>query len=110
MSRGVIAACVLAAFTLLGCWLPGHPIGEEMRSKTQYHAEWNDYCVLPAPKALAIAGDVKGTYVSGFAAGAATEQQAIDEALRNCEQRRGDRRIAAPCQIYAVGNNAVAQP
>lgn len=104
MSRAFTVALSLLAFALPGCWLPSHPIGIEMRNKTQFESEWNAYLAMPEPKALAVAGDLDGVYVSGFAADADSEQHARDKAVRDCEDRRVDRRIADPCRTYAVGD------
>jgi hypothetical protein len=95
---------LLILLALPGCWLPSQPIGIEMRNKTRFESEWQAYLDLPGPKALAVAGDLDGVYASGFAAGASNEQEATDQALRDCDDRRADRRIADPCQTYAIGD------
>lgn len=110
MNRKVIVACLLAAVGLSGCWLPGHAIGVEMRNKPRFESEWRDYCELQGFKALALAGDFEGVYVFGFADEASDQETATAEAMRHCEQRRLDRRISAPCQVYFVGECPPPEP
>lgn len=110
MSRGTIAVCLPGILLLSGCWLPGHPIGIDMRSKTQFQSEWKNYLEMKDPKALAVTGDVYGVYASGFADDAASEQAAVTKALRDCEDRRADKQIIAPCWTYAVGDEILPPP
>jgi hypothetical protein len=79
-------------------------IGIPLRAKTRFRAEWRDYLTLPEEKAIAVAGDVEGLYVSGVAHGLTSAEAAVREAVARCERRRADRWIAAPCRPYAVGN------
>ena len=77
-------------------------MGIPLRTTSRFEAEWTSYLALPPHKALAVAGDVEGVYVSATACGDPSAQVASDRALRACEQRRKDRRIESGCQIYAV--------
>lgn len=80
-------------------------MGIPLRPRTRFESEWRRYLNLPGEKALAIAGDRQGLYVSGHAYGHPSAAAAITEALERCEQRRSDRRVPSQCQLYAVGNN-----
>ena len=71
-----------------------HPVG----------SEWSSYLRLSGFKSLAVAGNLNGVYVSGFAHAYPLPQLAVDEALDRCEERRADRRIADPCRTYAIGD------
>lgn len=88
-----------------GCLDAGGAIGVRLRRETRFESEWRRYRDLPGEKALALAGDRHGRYVSGQAYGHSSLTAAITGALERCEQRRSDRRITFECQVYAVGNN-----
>ncbi len=107
----VLALLVWLAFgaPLAGCSRAAKPIGVEMRSVTRFETEWSRYRALEPRKAIAVAGDVTGLHVSGYAFGLPTDQLAVEAALESCEQRRADRRVAAACTIYAVGEEVVAE-
>ena len=79
-------------------------MGVELRTTTQFEAEWRNYQNLNGLKALAVAGDLEGVYVSGFAWSYPIQDFANDEAMENCEKRRIDRRIEDPCRLYAEGD------
>jgi hypothetical protein len=46
--------------------------------------------------------------VSDIAHGEATAADAVARAIARCQQRRADRRIAAPCRTYGIGSEIVA--
>jgi hypothetical protein len=71
--------------------------------------EWTRYERLQPNKALAVAGDLATVYVSGYAFGYMDAEAAVKAALAECEARRIDRRVAAPCKTYAVGGQRVAE-
>ena len=75
-----------------------------LSGRTQFEAEWRSYQDLSSMKALAVAGDLNGIYVSGFAWAYPIQALANDEALENCEERRADRRVQDPCRLYAIGD------
>ncbi len=100
---GALAIVVL----LTGC-SPKPPMGVTLRSRTQFEDEWGRYLKMAPSKALAVAGDVTVTHVVGYAFGAASDQQAVREAMAACEQRRGDRRIEGNCRLYAVNEEVMA--
>jgi len=57
---------------------------------------------------MAIAGDPRrDRWVTGAVGGQATRSQAEAEALRQCRERRGMRRMQAACVLYAVGDEVV---
>ncbi len=69
---------------------------------------WRDYLALPAERALAIAGDPRrDRWVAGASSGHDTRNRAESEALRECQKRRGMRRMQAACVLYAVGDEIV---
>jgi hypothetical protein len=80
------------------------PIGIELRQISRFEVEWSKYLRLDSFKALAIAGDIAGLYVSGYSYGAANEEAAVSEAQSWCEGRRTDRRVDDACQTYAIGD------
>jgi hypothetical protein len=84
--------------------MQSRPIGIELRSRTQFESEWNNYLRLPSAKSLAVAGDLNGVYVSGLAYDLQSTEAAVGAAIEYCEQRRIDRRIAADCRTYAIGD------
>jgi hypothetical protein len=94
--------------SLLGsCASWGRPIGVPLRSKTRFASEWKDYEELSGFKALAVAGDLGGTYVSGWASEYRHQEEATREALKSCEERRRDRRIVDECRIHAIGDKVL---
>ncbi len=98
LAIGVLCACALAA-----CTLPQRTLGIEMREQSRFQQQWKRYQKLEDFKALVIAGDVEGVYVSGFSYEMASTDEAVRAALDLCEQRRTDRRIVAPCRTVAIG-------
>ena len=90
-SLEILTASLLAVG---GCFRSGgSPMGVPLRSTTQFESEWSGYQRLTGLKALAVAGDLRGVYVSGFAWAYPAQEFANDEALENCEERRADRRV-----------------
>ena len=105
MRARVLAAGLLLAVAPAGCRSGGGgAIGIPVNSRTQFESEWSTYLRLSGFKSLAVAGDLEGVYVSGFAHAYPLPQLAVDEALERCEERRADRRIADPCRTYAIGD------
>ena len=97
----VLLSCLVAA---AGCFRSGgSPMGVQLREVTQFEAELRNFQNLAILKALAVAGDLDGVYVSGFAWAYPIQEFADDEAMENCEERRIDRRIEDPCRLYVVG-------
>jgi len=82
-------------------------MGVPLRETTQFESEWRSYQRLADLKALAVAGDLRSIYVSGFAFSYPIQALANDEALDACEQRRADRRIEDECRLYAIGDERV---
>jgi hypothetical protein len=79
-------------------------MGVTFKSRTQFEAEWSAYLKMAPRKAMAIAGDIDSQYVLGYSYAYVREDSAIEEALEACEERRADRRIDAPCRLYAFGD------
>ena len=87
----------------------GSPMGVPLREVTQFESEWKNYQRLGSLKALAVAGDLNGVYVSGFAFAYPIQALANDEALENCEERRADRRVADKCRLYAIDDDQIQE-
>jgi hypothetical protein len=93
----------IVAVALGGCAVLGtEPMGVRVRDKTRFESEWQRYLALPEAKAIAVAGDLRGTYTSGIAWGEPTAGAAESRALARCQERRADRRIEAPCHMHGV--------
>ena len=106
----MLLALVSCLLTVGGCMRSGgSPMGIPLREMTQFDSEWKNYQRLGSLKALAVAGDLNGVYVSGFAFAYPVQALANDEALENCEERRADRRIEDACRLYAIGNDPVQE-
>jgi hypothetical protein len=110
VKRSVAAWCLsLVALPLLaGCMGYVTPMGVPLPKKSRFQVEWKHYSRLHDNKALAVAGDVSSQYVSGYAFECESQQSAVERALAACETRRTDKRIDAPCQTYAIGNQPLA--
>jgi hypothetical protein len=107
-ARVKLAALVSCLLAVGGCMRSGgSPMGVPLREMTQFESEWKNYQRLGSLKALAVAGDLNGVYVSGFAFAYPIQALANDEALENCEERRADRRVADECRLYAIGDDRV---
>ena len=70
-------------------------------------AIWRQYVELPRQRALAIAGDPNGLWVGAAAGGAAAQTEASERALGECRRKRAQRRMQAPCLLYAVGDDII---
>ncbi len=93
-----------------GCFRSGgSPMGVPLKSTTQFEAEWRNYQRLSGLKALAVSGDLRGVYVSGFAWAYPLQEPANEEALENCEERRADRRVEPACRLYAIGDERLGE-
>jgi hypothetical protein len=105
--RGVAFALFFSVMLIGGCQSGVSPMGLEFKRRTQFESEWSKYRELQPNKALAIAGDVQARYVLGYAHELADESSAIEQALADCEQRRADRSLDAPCRLFAVNGERV---
>jgi hypothetical protein len=98
------------ALTTLATACYRSPIGMPLPERARLESEWKNYTRLQPSKALAIAGDMRGTYVIGYAFALESEPDAVNQAMLACEARRADRRIEAPCRTFAVGDRALDAP
>jgi hypothetical protein len=106
----MFAALGVLLFAVGGCMRSGgSPMGIPLREMTQFDSEWKNYQRLGSLKALAVAGDLNGVYVSGFAFAYPVQALANDEALENCEERRADRRVEEECRLYAIGDDQIQE-
>lgn len=103
-SAATFGVFLVSALLLGGCASWGRPIGIPLRNQTRFASEWESYRELPGFKALAVAGDLDGTYVSGWTSEYREQGKATADALNRCDERRRDRRIADECRIYAIGD------
>ncbi len=109
-ARKQLALLALCPLVAAGCMRSGgSPMGVALRETTQFDSEWRNYRRLAGLKALAVAGDLRGVYVSGFAFSYPVQALANDEALDACEQRRADRRVKDACRLYAMGDERVEE-
>ena len=109
-ARGIQLMLVLCLIAAGGCMRSGgSPMGIPLRGMTQFDSEWKGYQDLGPRKAIAVAGDLNGVYVSGFAYAYPIQSLANDEALENCEERRRDRRIEGECRLFAIGDDRVVE-
>jgi hypothetical protein len=99
---------VLCALVTAGCLGSRGAIGVEQRAKSRFESDWRRYLKLPSAKALAVAGDVEGVYVSGVAYAEPSDAAARAHAMERCQRRRLDRRIVAECRPYAVGDTTLS--
>jgi hypothetical protein len=69
---------------------------------------WREYRALPGERALAVAGEFRlDRWVAGASGGEASRGEAEARALEECRKRRAQRRMQAPCLLYAVGDEVV---
>ena len=109
-ARARLAALGALLLAAGGCLRSGGtPMGIPLREVTRFEADWGFYQRLRERKALAVAGDLGGVYVSGFAYAYPTQSLANGAALERCEERRADRGIEAPCGLYAIGNTRAGE-
>lgn len=102
-----LLAIAMPLILAAGCMSAGSPMGVTYKNRTQFESEWPRYLLFAPNKALAVGGDVRGKYVLGYAHAYPSEGIAAEAALEECEARRTERRIAAPCRLYARGDSPV---
>lgn len=100
-SRWLKAA--LLAGLALACATPTGPQGPH----PSLTALWRQYQRLPDERALAVAGDLDRVWVAAMAGGALTREDAVEQASVECRRKRRERRMQAPCLLYAVGDEIV---
>lgn len=98
-----LAVLALALAVAAGC---SAQVGAPIRRRARIDALEAHFSRLPPARALAIAGDPAGLFVAGYASGRASLAEARALALSRCEERRRDRRVAAPCTL----RRAIARP
>lgn len=96
----LMAACLLALACASSPDRPPHPALGDI---------WRAYRKLPPKRALAIAGSLDGFWVGAVAGGAYAQVDANAAALAECRRKRHQRRMQAPCLLYAVGSEIVWQ-
>jgi hypothetical protein len=68
---------------------------------------WRDFLEMPPERALALAGDPDRVWVGAASGGHASQLEAEESVLAGCRRRRADRRMRAPCRLYASGGEIV---
>ena len=108
---GWVLLAILAAVILpqAGCRENVRPIGVRLKKTSQFENEMKRYHEFAPHKAIAVAGDVQGAYVIGYAVGADSQEQAIREAFAECQKHRSERRIANDCSLHAIDDNVFGQ-
>lgn len=104
-----VALLAIAAAVSSGCRSAAQPIGVPLNERTRWESEWRKYQRFEGQKAIAVAGDMQGQFVTGIATGRATQEEAVKAAMDDCAQRRVDRRLTDECRIYAIGNEIVTR-
>jgi hypothetical protein len=95
----LLSACAMA---LVACARSSSPPPPPHRELAPI---WREYRELKAERALAIAGELRHDHwVAGASGGHATRGEAEARALVECRRRRAQRRMQAPCLLYAVGD------
>lgn len=103
-----VSVFLVGTLLLTACSRSARTIGISMSAApTRFEREWRAYRKHPPQKALAVAGNLMGLYVSGVAFGDSSDILAREQALSNCEQRRADRRLEAACRMYAIGDTVL---
>jgi hypothetical protein len=103
-----LAGPALAALPLLlaGCQLPATGV----RPHASLEPLWKDYQKLAHTRALVVAGDPeRPNWVAAMAGGAARRSEAVEAATDECRRKRQERRMRAPCLVYAVDDEIVWQ-
>jgi len=103
----MLVALLATIVGLYGCIGGTSTLGARLPKASRFVEEWRHYERLQPMKAMAVAGDLEALFVSGYAFGYADEPAAVNAAMADCEARRIDRRVMAPCRTYAVGDRLV---
>ena len=106
-ARLLFAIGLLALTSAAGCYTFSSPIGVPLPTTNRFEFEWRHYGRLAPNKSIAVAGDMSGVYVSGYAYRQESEMAAVDAALAACESRRLDKRLESPCRTYAIGDSTI---
>lgn len=101
MRTGIAAGAAIAALALLLACAGTRSRGPD------FDRLWNEYAKLPDHRALAVCGDPERAWLAAAAGGASSPEAAKKRAIAECRVKREDRRMRAPCRIYAVGGEIV---
>ncbi len=61
-----------------------------------------EYMALAPRRALALVRDSSGRFSYGYGHGYRTTEAAVDRAMHECDTRRRDRNLQAPCEVFAI--------
>lgn len=104
-----LAVILLAASIVPGCHR--HPsLGIPLRATPRFEAEHRLYTKLDGHKSLALAGERQAQFVLGYSYGMQNTAAASRAALHDCDERRRQRRIEAPCRIIAIDDEPMEPP
>ncbi len=102
LSRAAPAALLVVLLAVAACAMQGgRPPHRGLESL------WRKYQALSPHRALAVAGDPDRAWVAGASAAQPSDDAAQAAALEECAAHRLERRMQAPCRIYAVGDRVV---
>ena len=65
---------------------------------------YNDYKIMPAYKAFALAKDAEGNWAYGYGQNLPNQEEANTQAMIECQKRLGTFGVNAKCRIYAEEN------
>ena len=65
---------------------------------------YNDYKIMPAYKAFALAKDTEGNWAYGYGQNQSNQAEANTQAMIECQKRVDTFRVNAKCRIYAEDN------
>ena len=110
-SIGYTLLAIIAVTILLqsGCRENTRQIGVRLKKTSQFDNEMKRYHDFAPHKAIAVAGDVQGAYVIGYAVEASSQREAILEALDECEKRKSERRIEDDCGLHAIDDDIIEE-
>jgi hypothetical protein len=110
-SVGFILLAIFAATILAqsGCRENTRRIGVRLKKTSQFENEIKRYHDFAPHKAIAVAGDVWGAYAIGYAVEAASQREAVSEALDECDKHRSERRIADDCRLHAIDDDIIGE-
>ena len=102
-TRRTVIFMATASLLALACTAPG------ARPHKGISGLWREFAQLSPKRALALAGHPDLAWVGAAVGGFASQIEASDAALAECRRKRRERRMQAPCLLYAVGSEIVWQ-
>lgn len=97
-------AVAVAALAAALCACASAPAAEPHAGVSK---QWGKFLSMPHQRAFALAGDPDGVWVGATVGGYRSPMEAEREALKQCEQRRAQRKLASECRLYATSHQIV---